>query len=469
MSKGLKVFITYAHKNSEAKDKLIIYLAVLKQNGLIDAWHDNEILPGDKWRDAIFNNLADSDILLYLTCPYSLASENCNKELTAALNPSIRVIPIILEHCDWQNHQLSDYQALPDKGKPINDTNEWNPESKGWQNVVDGVRKVVNKMQSRVQPSPTITPEEKETLAFLALQRGNFMMMLDQIDEALKDYSRAVELSPNNAIAYSNRGAVYLAKGKYSMTVEDCNKAIALKSNYADAYNNRGAAYGAMGNSKQSIKDCTTAIQFKPKYASAFTNRGNAYQLQGNFKNAIEDYDKAIQLEPNDPGNYSNRGTAYARNGEREKAIKDFTKAIDLNPNYAEAYSNRGEAYRENGEFDVALTDLNKAIQLKANNARAHFNRGIVYYQKGEYEKSIKDYSVMIKQNPKLAPAYYLRGEAWLHLREWEKARADLIAAMNMRVDIGTSFRNDYKSVADFEQKHNVKVPEDIAVLLTPP
>ena len=131
MSKGLKVFITYAHKNSEAKDKLITYLAVMKQNRLIDAWHDNEILPGDKWRDEIFNNLADSDILLYLTCPYSLASENCNKELTTVLNPNIRVIPIILEHCDWQNHQLSEFQALPDKGKPIYDISEWNPESKG--------------------------------------------------------------------------------------------------------------------------------------------------------------------------------------------------------------------------------------------------------------------------------------------------------------------------------------------------
>ena len=84
MSKGLKVFITYAHKNTEAKDKLITYLAVLKQNGLIDVWHDNEILPDDKWRDEIFSNLADSDILLYLTGPYSLASENCNEELTAA-------------------------------------------------------------------------------------------------------------------------------------------------------------------------------------------------------------------------------------------------------------------------------------------------------------------------------------------------------------------------------------------------
>ena len=80
MSKGLKVFITYAHKNTGAKDTLITYLAVMKQNGVIKVWHDNEILPGDKWRDAIFSNLADSDILLYLTSAYSLASENCNKE-----------------------------------------------------------------------------------------------------------------------------------------------------------------------------------------------------------------------------------------------------------------------------------------------------------------------------------------------------------------------------------------------------
>ena len=33
---------------------------------------------------------------------------------------------IILEHCDWQQHQLSEFQALPDRGKPIN---EWQPES----------------------------------------------------------------------------------------------------------------------------------------------------------------------------------------------------------------------------------------------------------------------------------------------------------------------------------------------------
>ena len=214
MNKGLKIFITYAHKNSEAKDKLITYLAVLKQNGLIDVWHDNEILPGDKWRDAIFNNLADSDILLYLTCPYSLASENCNKELTAVLNPNIRVIPIILEHCDWQNHQLSDFQALPDKGKPIN---EWQPESKGWMSVVEGIRKIVNEMQSQAHPSPTITPEEIKILSFSMLQKGNFLMMLKQFDKAIVAYSRAIELNPKNAGVYNDRGIAYYDKGEYEV------------------------------------------------------------------------------------------------------------------------------------------------------------------------------------------------------------------------------------------------------------
>ena len=56
MSKPLKVFITYAHKNAEAKDKLITCLAVMKREGLISIWHDNEILGGDKWRGRNFFN-----------------------------------------------------------------------------------------------------------------------------------------------------------------------------------------------------------------------------------------------------------------------------------------------------------------------------------------------------------------------------------------------------------------------------
>ena len=145
MSRPLKGFITYAHKNTMAKDELITHLSVMQQRSELVTWHDAEMTGGTKWREDIFKHLADSDILLYLVSAASLASKNCNKELAEALSSNIRVIPIILEHCDWKHHQLSEFQAFPDKGRPIN---AWSSEDEGWQDVVDGIRK--NRRQNAV-------------------------------------------------------------------------------------------------------------------------------------------------------------------------------------------------------------------------------------------------------------------------------------------------------------------------------
>ena len=57
MNKPLKIFITYAHKDKAAKDKLVTHLNVLMRRGLITIRDDNEITPGNKWRDAMFTNL----------------------------------------------------------------------------------------------------------------------------------------------------------------------------------------------------------------------------------------------------------------------------------------------------------------------------------------------------------------------------------------------------------------------------
>ena len=56
-----------------------------------------------------------------------------------------------------------------------------------------------------------------------------------------------------------------------------------------------------------------------------------------------------------------------------------------------------------------------------------------------------------------------------MHLKDWEKAKSDLMIAKEKGIDIIAAFRNEYESVADFEQRNNVKLPEDIAAMLTPP
>ena len=308
MREPLKVFITYSHKDPQQNTELKIRLAVMENEGKIKLWDDNEILPGDEWYKDISTNLASSDILLYLVSATSLASKNCNKELAEALTAEIRIIPIILESCDWLNHQLSDFQALPHKGFPIN---KWQPESDGWQNVVDGIRKVVDKMQSQAD-SPPDTPKDA-LRAELAFQQGNVFMMLGQIEMAIEVYSHAIELNPNNADAYSNRGATYRKKGDFDRAIDDYNTVIQLKPDYAQAYFNRGTAYGRKGDFDRAIEDFNKAIQLKPDYAAAYSNRGIAYGHESNFDRAIEDFNKAIQLKPDYAAAYNNLRIAYKK------------------------------------------------------------------------------------------------------------------------------------------------------------
>ena len=293
MSEPLKIFVTYSHKNTEEKDELITRLTLLKGEGLISIWHDNEILPGDKWRDAIFDNLVDSDLLLYLTSVHSLISENCNKELAEALKAGIRVIPIILESCDWENHQLSDLQALPDRAKPIN---TWQPESDGWQNVVDGIRKTLNKLQAQTRPAPESTQNVR--LAESVFQQGNFLMMIGQTSRAIEVYAYTITLDPQNVHAYYNRGVAYHTKGDFAAALRDYDKAIDLNPEYADAYTGRGAAYRDKNNFAAALRDYDKAIDLNPEYAEAYYNRGAVYGNQGDLDAALRDYSEAITLNP---------------------------------------------------------------------------------------------------------------------------------------------------------------------------
>ena len=394
MNRSLKGFITYAHTNTTAKDELIMRLDVMQQQNKLVTWHDAEMIGGDKWRKEIFKHLADSDILLYLVSAASLASKNCNKELAEALSSDIRIIPIILEHCDWQNHQLSDFQALPDKGKPIS---KWDDESDGWQNVVEGIREAVEEMQSQTDSSSGTS--EKELRAELAFQHGNVFMMIGQINGAIEHYSRAIELNPNNANTYHNRGVAYCSKGNYDRAIEDFGKVIELKPNDADGYNSRGEVYSNEREYDGAIRDFTKALALNPNHAHTYYNRGTIYCNKGNYDRAIADFDIAIELNPNDAYAYSNRGTAYTNKGELAKAIVNYTRAIELNPNYGITYNNRGRV--------------------------------------------------------------------WLYLREWERAKSDLTVAKDLGMDIVAAFHNDHESVEVYERRNRIKVPEDIATMLT--
>ncbi len=185
-------------------------------------------------------------------------------------------------------------------------------------------------------------------------------------------------------------------------------------------------------------------------------------EKRGLHKNAYTEFHEGLTCQ--------DRGDSAKTHAKKQRwyddAIIHYIEAVGLKPDLVEAYNNRGNAYALKGEIDIAIQDYNKAIDLNPEYANTYNNRGVAYSAKGEDDQAIQDYNIAIELNPNDATTYCNRSKAWLHLKEWEKAKVDLMTAKDKGADIAVSFLNNYESVEDFEVKHGVTLPEDIAALL---
>ena len=121
--------------------------------------------------------------------------------------------------------------------------------------------------------------------------------------------------------AYYNRGKEHENRGKFDDAIAEYTRAIEIKDDFFEAYRNRGMAYYRNGNYENAKADFDKAIEIKPNDAVAYENRANVYLKMEDYNNAIDDFDKAIEIGPHDPLIYHDRAEAVGRL-EGEKATQ---------------------------------------------------------------------------------------------------------------------------------------------------
>jgi tetratricopeptide (TPR) repeat protein len=136
------------------------------------------------------------------------------------------------------------------------------------------------------------------------------------------------------ANAYNRRGIIYYTSGKYDDAIKDFNRAIEISPRYTQAYNNRGVAWRNIGEYKKAIEDYSKTLEINPQNAGAYNSLAWILatcpdEKSRNGKRAVDLASRAILLRP-DSFKLDTLAAAYAEVGNFKEAISTQGKAILL-------------------------------------------------------------------------------------------------------------------------------------------
>ena len=118
----------------------------------------------------------------------------------------------------------------------------------------------------------------------------------NNLNEALADSKKAIELEPNTSDFYTTRAIIYRRLSDLESAFADYNKSIELDPTNIMAYSNRAYLNGMKNLNKESIEDWNKVLQFDSTNAEAYYYRG-ASELSLNLNaKACADFINADRL-----------------------------------------------------------------------------------------------------------------------------------------------------------------------------
>jgi tetratricopeptide (TPR) repeat protein len=170
--------------------------------------------------------------------------------------------------------------------------------------------------------------------ALSASRQGDFARALPLWDQVL-------ELAPDDAAAWSNRGNVQLALGDPVAAIADQDRAIALDPASADPHLNRGTAEEALQRWDAAAADYRWILERHPEAgeprASALYNLGNVLGSQGDWPAARSSFVAAADARPGFAMARSSAALSAFELGELDAAERELRALIRRHPLFADA------------------------------------------------------------------------------------------------------------------------------------
>src|SRR5437763_1277206 len=189
---------------------------------------------------------------------------------------------------------------------------------------------------------------------------------------------------------HNARGIELADRGWLEEAIKEFRKAIDLDPEAAHAHDNLATVYSEKKLFVQALEEYLTALKLEPDSATAHYNLA-CFLATHAHEMAIEQYKEAIELDPEYPDAHLNLGMTYADMEKREEAKAEFKAAIDLDPGDPLARHELAALLMDEGDYRGAIALLNEVVRLEPENHEGGLDRGVSYAQKDFYQEAERD------------------------------------------------------------------------------
>lgn len=241
---------------------------------------------------------------------------------------------------------------------------------------------------------------------------GKALKDLNQLDEALIHYDKALSLNPHYAEAHNNRGNVLLTLKRLEEALSSFKQATALQPKYAQAWHNKGKALKELQRFEEALSSYNQALAIKANYSAALCGRADVLIELNQTDDALASYVQALTISPDNPETLNNLGVALQKLERLDEALEHYDKALLFKPDFEKAHFNRGNTLLALKRFNDAISAYDNALIQSANTPTAnrdvadiHLNQGNTLFEMKRLDDALTSYEQALTIRPDYAEA----------------------------------------------------------------
>jgi tetratricopeptide (TPR) repeat protein len=281
---------------------------------------------------------------------------------------------------------------------------------------------------------PVIAAATPDNRAFVFSVRSEALMQIGRFEEALADGERAVAADANDPQALFARGwAMHLSRKSETQALRDIEAGMAKEPDDAVALSRRGVLFLALDDPQRALPDLQRAMTLAPRNASIRVDLAAALMAQGQVDAARAQLDEAVRFAPETAIAWSMRAQLELSLGHADAAIADASRALELpddTGSLSASWLSRATAWGMKGDYAKMLADLDKGSAIDP--ARAEFPalRGAYEMETGQLAAAKATLTHALAIDPACVTCLAERALAEARLDDRDAALADARAAM---------------------------------------